>query len=121
MRTEQKEKLALRRRWRIRQKISGTQDRPRMSACFTNKNIYVQFIDDTARKTLAAVSTRTKATEDHGKLGANAAGAKVVGKLAAKAALEKGIRQVAFDRAGALYHGKVRALADAAREAGLKF
>ena len=120
MRTEQKQKLALRRRWRIRQKVSGTKDRPRMSVCFTNKNIHVQFIDDAAGVTLAAASTTSKATPDRDKLAANAASAKTLGTLAAQAALGKGIKQVVFDRGGARYHGKVKALADAAREAGLQ-
>jgi len=120
MRTEQKHKLALKRRWRIRQKVSGTKERPRMSVCFTNKNIHVQFIDDVARVTLAAASTTSKSTPNRETLAANAASAKTVGALAAKAALDKGISQVVFDRGGARYHGKVKALADAAREAGLK-
>ena len=121
MRTEQKHKLALKRRWRIRQKVSGTKERPRMSVCFSNKNIHVQFIDDVARVTLAATSTTSKSVPDRDKLGANAASAKSLGALAAKTALDKGITQVIFDRGGARYHGKVKALADAAREAGLKF
>ena|SRR6516162_8406306 len=121
MRTEQKHKLALKRRWRIRSKISGTKDRPRMSVCFSNKNIHVQFIDDTAGVTLAAASTTSKATPDRDKLAANAASAKTLGSLAAQAALGKGIKTVIFDRGGSRYHGKVKALADAAREAGLKF
>jgi large subunit ribosomal protein L18 len=121
MRTEQKQKLALRRHWRIRRKISGCKDRPRMSVCFTNKNIHVQFIDDATGLTLVSASTTSKATPDRDKLSANAASAKIVGTLAAQAALTQGIKQVVFDRGGALYHGKVKALADAAREAGLKF
>jgi len=121
MRTEQKHKLALRRRWRIRQKISGTSERPRMSVCFTNKNIHIQFIDDAAGATLVAASTTSKATPDRDKLAANAASAKTLGALAAQAALGKGIKRVIFDRGGARYHGKVKALADAAREAGLQF
>lgn len=121
MRTEQKHKLALRRRWRIRKKLSGTKDRPRMSVCFTNKNIHIQFIDDAAGATLAAASTTSKATPDREKLAANAASAKSLGALAAQAALSKGIKEVVFDRGGSRYHGKVKALADAAREAGLKF
>jgi large subunit ribosomal protein L18 len=121
MRTEQKQKLAQRRRWRIRQKISGTPERPRMAVCFTQKNIHVQFVDDLAGKTLAAVSTTSKATPDREKLGANQASAKVVGALAAQAAIARGVKAVVFDRGGARYHGKVKALADAAREAGLKF
>jgi large subunit ribosomal protein L18 len=121
MRTEQKQKLARQRRWRIRRKISGTKERPRMSVCFTNKNIHVQFIDDSAGVTLAAASTTSKATPDREKLAANAASAKTLGTLAAQTALGKGIKQVIFDRGGARYHGKVKALADAAREAGLQF
>src|SRR5580765_4751493 len=121
MRTEQKQKLAQRRRWRIRKKLSGTKERPRMSVCFTNQHIYVQFIDDAAGVTVASAATTSKATPDRDKLAANAASAKSLGALAAQAALGKGIKQVIFDRGGARYHGKVKALADAAREAGLKF
>jgi large subunit ribosomal protein L18 len=121
MRTEQKHKLAIRRHWRVRKKVTGTKDRPRMSVCFTNKNIHVQFIDDMARVTLAAASTTSKSMPDRDKMIANAASAKTVGTLAAQLALGKGIKQVVFDRGGARYHGKVKALADAAREAGLQF
>src|ERR1035441_2968770 len=121
MRTEQKHKLAQRRHWRVRRKISGTKDRPRMSICFTNKNIHIQFIDDVAKVTLVAASTTSKATPDREKLAANAVSAKTLGTLAAQAALGKGIKQVIFDRGGARYHGKVKALADAARKAGLQF
>lgn len=121
MRTEQKHRLAVRRHWRVRKKVSGTSARPRMSVCFTNQNIHVQFIDDVAGRTLAATSTTSKATPDRDKLAANAVSAKTIGTLAAKTALEKGINQVVFDRGSARYHGKLKALADAAREAGLKF
>ena len=92
-----------------------------MSVCFTNTNIHVQFVDDVAGVTLAAASTTSKSTPKRDKLAANAAGAKTMGALAAQTALGKGIKQVIFDRGGARYHGKVKALADAAREAGLKF
>jgi large subunit ribosomal protein L18 len=121
MRTEQKHKLAQLRHWRVRQKLSGTKNRPRMSVCFTNENIHVQFIDDSAGVTVAAASTTAKATPDRDKLAANVKSAQTIGKLAAKAAMDKGIKEVVFDRGGARYHGKVKALADAAREAGLKF
>jgi large subunit ribosomal protein L18 len=121
MRTEQKHELALKRRWRIRKKLSGTKERPRMSVCFTNQNIHVQFIDDSSGVTITATSTTDKSVPDREKLAANAASAKTIGALAAQAALAKGIQQVVFDRRGARYHGKVKALADAAREAGLKF
>src|SRR5215470_10987729 len=121
MRTEQKHQLAIRRHWRVRKKLSGTKERPRMSVCFTNKNIHVQFIDDVAGVTLAAASTISKATPERDKLAANATSAKTMGALAAQTALGKGIKKVIFDRGSSRYHGKVKALADAAREAGLKF
>lgn len=121
MRTDKKQKLAQLRHWRVRKKISGTKERPRMSVCFTNEHIYVQFIDDVARVTLASAMTTSKATPDREKLSANVASAKTIGTQAAKAALDKGIKQVVFDRGGARYMGKVKALADAAREAGLQF
>jgi len=91
-----------------------------MSVCFSNKNIHVQFIDDAAGVTLASASTTSKATPDYEKLAANAVSAKALGAVAAQAALGKGIKQVVFDRGTSRYHGKVKALADAAREAGLK-
>jgi large subunit ribosomal protein L18 len=92
-----------------------------MAVCFTNENIHVQFIDDGVGKTLAQASTLSKATPDREKLAANVTSAKVIGSLAAKTALDKGIKEVVFDRGGLRYHGKIKALADAAREAGLKF
>ncbi len=92
-----------------------------MAVCFSNMHIHVQFVDDDAGKTLAAASTLSKATPDREKLRANAASAKTIGTLAAQAAIGKGIKAVVFDRGGARYHGKVKALAEAAREAGLKF
>ena len=109
------------RHWRIRHKVTGTKDRPRMSVRFTNTHIYVQFVDDLAGVTLAATSTRGKTVTDRDNLSANAESAKRIGTLAAEAAKGKGISTVVFDRGGARYHGKVKALADAAREAGLKF
>ena len=119
MRTQKKHQLKQLRRWRIRKKVSGTKNRPRMSVCFTNENIHVQFIDDVAGKTIAATSTVTKGKVRE--LSANVDGAKQVGAIAAKAAIDKGISTVVFDRGGTRYHGKIKALADAAREAGLKF
>lgn len=91
-----------------------------MSVKFTGQHIYVQFIDDDAGRTLAAASTRDKIALA-GVKGANIASATVVGKVAAEAAKSKGLTQVVFDRGSAKFHGKVKALADAAREAGLKF
>ena len=119
MRIEQKQKLRQLRHWRIRKKVQGTAERPRMAVCFTHKNIHVQFVDDLAGKTLAATSSASKGADKA--LKSNVSGAQTVGKLAAEAAKSKGISKVVFDRAGARYHGKVKALADAAREAGLQF
>lgn len=133
MRPEKKIQLAQRRHWRVRKRVVGTPTRPRMSVCFTNKHIYVQFIDDTKGITLASMSTLSKAVRDQrSKLKANVETAKLIGRLAAEAALAKGIKEVVFDRGAAAYHwskspdgkiyyGKVAALAEAARQAGLKF
>ena len=121
MRSDKKLKLAKLRHWRIRKKVAGTKERPRMAVRFSNENIYVQFIDDVARVTIASASTMHKSVADRDKLAANAAAAKKIGALAAAAAKDKGINTVVFDRSGARYHGKVKALADAAREAGLQF
>jgi large subunit ribosomal protein L18 len=121
MRTEKKHRLEQLRHWRVRKKVSGTAECPRMSVCFTGQHIYVQFIDDTAGSTLAATSTVSKSIPDGEKVGANVATGKRIGALAAEVAKAKGIVRVVFDRGGAKYHGKVKALADAAREAGLKF
>jgi large subunit ribosomal protein L18 len=121
MRTGKKLKLLQLRRWRTRKKIVGTKERPRMSVRFTGKNIHVQFIDDDGGQTLAATSTLNKTIADRDQLAANVAGAKRMGVLAAETAKSKGITQVVFDRSGSRFHGKVKALADAAREGGLKF
>lgn len=122
MRTEKKIRLAQRRHLRIRKKVVGTPERPRMSVCFSGQHIYVQFIDDQAGRTLAEASSRAKkADAPAARCAANVAGAKRLGGLAAAAAKAQGIQQVVFDRGTARYHGKVKALADAAREAGLKF
>jgi large subunit ribosomal protein L18 len=120
MRTAKKKILAGRRHLRVRKKVVGSGARPRMSVCFTGQHIYVQFIDDEQGKTLASASTRAKAIAAD-KLRANVSGAKRLGQLAAEAAKACGIETVVFDRGSAQYHGKVKALADAAREAGLKF
>lgn len=106
---------------RIRKVVSGTAEKPRMSVYRSNKQIYIQFIDDVNGVTLAAASSKDK------EIAANVAGknktevAALVGKLAAEKAAAKGISEVAFDRNGYLYHGRVKQLADAAREGGLKF
>lgn len=92
-----------------------------MSVRFTSENIYVQFIDDAAGVTLASASTLAKSIPDRDQLKANVASAKRIGTVAAEAAKSKGIKKIVFDRSGAKFHGKVKALADAAREAGLQF
>jgi len=121
MRTEQKRKLQQRRHWRVRKKVVGDENRPRMSVRFTGQHIYVQFIDDSKGVTLAQTSTRSKDVAERGSLKANVESAQKIGAIAAEAAKTKGISRVVFDRAGAPFHGKVKALAEAAREAGLKF
>jgi len=107
------------RHFRLRKKIAGTQDRPRMAVYRSNKHISVQLIDDLARITLVSASTTEKALEVAS--GANVAAAVAVGKAIAERAQKKGLTQVVFDRGGNLYHGRVAALAEAAREAGLVF
>ena len=108
-------------RYRIRKHVSGTPERPRMSVYRSNKQIYVQLIDDVASVTLVSASSADKNLVESVKGKPGMEVAKLVGKLAAERALEKGISQVSFDRGGYLYHGQVKCLADAAREGGLKF
>ena len=105
---------------RIRKSITGTNEKPRMSVFRSNKGIYVQLIDDQSRKTLVAVSSGVKDISADKKI-TKIEQAKLVGKLMAEKALEKGISTVVFDRNGYLYHGRVKAFADGAREGGLKF
>jgi ribosomal protein L18 len=112
-----KNKLRLKRHRRIRGKISGTAERPRLSIFRSNKNIYAQLIDDVAGVTLASASTLDENVSDATKVEQAAA----VGKAIAEAAKAKDISTVVFDRSGYLYHGRVQALADAARENGLDF
>ncbi|MEY3479852.1 MAG: hypothetical protein RIQ71_627 [Verrucomicrobiota bacterium] len=102
---------------RIRKKVAGTPERPRLAVNFSGRHIRAQVIDDTKGVTLAAASTQEKAA----KPGANVANAQSVGKLVADRAKQKSISKVVFDRGGFQYQGKVKALADAAREAGLEF
>ena len=108
-------------RYRIRKVVNGTAERPRMSVFRSNKQIYVQFIDDIKGVTLASASSLDKALAPQPKGKTNIEIAAMVGEAAAKVALEKGINEVAFDRGGYLYHGRVKSLADAARKGGLKF
>jgi large subunit ribosomal protein L18 len=108
-------------KYRIRKVVNGTSERPRMSVYRSNKQIYVQFIDDTKGQTIASASSRDKSLAEQvtGKSGIEVA--KLVGKLSAERAQEKGITVVVFDRGGYLYHGKIKSLAESAREGGLKF
>ncbi len=99
----------------------GTSGRTRLTVFRSSKHIYAQLIDDAKGQTLAAASSLEKTTREGAKTGANIDAAKVVGKLIAERAKEKGIKDVVFDRGGYLYHGRVKALADAAREGGLNF
>jgi large subunit ribosomal protein L18 len=103
---------------RIRGKVAGTGERPRLAVFRSLKYIYAQVIDDASGKTIVSASSRD---EDSGTKGANAAAAKAVGASIAKKAKDKGINRVVFDRGGYLYHGNIKALADAARENGLEF
>ncbi len=110
-----------RRKLRVRRKVTGTLDRPRLAVTRTLKNIAAQIIDDTAGKTLCAVSTVHEAVRGQVKYGGNAQAAKLIGKLLGEQARGLGIEQVCFDRRGRRFHGRIKALAEAAREAGLKF
>ena len=107
-----------RRQLRVRKKVFGTPERPRLSVYRSEKNIYAQIIDDVNAVTLVSASSLDK---DFSAKGGNKEGAKAVGELVAKKALEKGVNEVVFDRGGYVYHGRVQQLAESAREAGLKF
>jgi len=120
MNTIHKSMLLQKRRWRIRKKVAGTAARPRLSIKFSSKNIYAQAVDDDAGKTLVFLSSLDPEIRKR-KLGANIAGAKVLGTAFAEKAKAAGLTAVVFDRSGARYHGKVKVFADAAREAGLVF
>ncbi len=111
-------KARLKRHRRVRAKISGTAERPRLSVFRSSKHMYAQLIDDVAGVTLAAASSLDKEFEG---LGSNKEAAKKIGALLAKKAADKGIESVVFDRSGYIYHGRVKELAEGAREGGLKF
>lgn len=116
-----KNKLRKKRHLRVRNKLKGTSVRPRLNVFRSTKHIYAQLIDDTKGVTLASASTLDPELRGSIANGGNVEAAQKVGELVAKRALEKGYTEVVFDRGGYLYHGRVKALADAAREAGLKF
>ena len=110
----------LRRKTRVRKKITGTSDKPRLNVFRSAKNISVQLIDDTAGSTLVSASTTEKLFNDAKGKG-SVVGAKLIGEEIAKRASTKGVKDVVFDRSGYRYHGRVKALAEAAREKGLRF
>ena len=118
----QKKQAGLARRHRrVRGKVSGTAERPRLCVTRSNANIYAQVIDDVTGKTICGESTLGAAFKASGKSGATVEGAAVLGELIGKKAVAAGVTEIVFDRGGNLYHGRIKALADGAREAGLKF
>jgi large subunit ribosomal protein L18 len=121
MRGQERTEARRRVRIRIREKVGGSAERPRLAVFKSGKHIYAQIIDDATGHTLAQASSLDSAIQAEGKAGANVGTAKRVGKLVAERAKSKGVAKVVFDRGGYIYHGKVRALADAAREGGLEF
>ncbi len=120
MKLKHSKELALKRRLRVRHKIIGVAERPRLTVRFSQQHIYAQVIDDRAGKTLAAASTMAKDLRDQ-KVRPNLAGAKTMGERLATVAQKAGVAAVVFDRGGRRYHGCVKAFADAARAGGLKF
>jgi len=120
-RVKEKRLKRLRRHRRVRKKVFGTPERPRLAVYRSLKHIYAQIIDDTQERTLVACSTLSPDVREEVKYGGNVAAAKVVGRRIAEKAIAAGIKKVVFDRGGFKYHGRVKALADAAREAGLEF
>ncbi|MBK4732912.1 50S ribosomal protein L18 [Oxynema sp. CENA135] len=120
MKLTRKESIRRRHR-RVRRKVFGTSERPRLVIFRSNQHIYAQVIDDTKHHTLAAASTLDSELRETLKSGATCEASAAVGKLVAQRAVEQGIQKVVFDRGGNLYHGRVKSLAEAAREAGLDF
>jgi large subunit ribosomal protein L18 len=116
-----RKELTQRRHSRVRKQVSGTAERPRLAVFRSNEHIYAQLIDDVQQHTLAAASTLDADLKDKVESGSTCSASVEVGKLIAQRAISKGIKQVVFDRGGNLYHGRVKALADAAREGGLDF
>ena len=110
----------LKRKKRIRKKIVGSRQRPRLCVFRSAKHIYAQVIDDTQGKTLAAASSLEKAVKESSDINNKKSAANMVGKLTAERTLEKGVKKIVFDRNGFLYHGRVKAVSDGAREAGLE-
>jgi large subunit ribosomal protein L18 len=116
-----KSEQRVKRHLRVRKKVYGTAERPRLNVYRSEKHIYAQIINDDLGTTIVAASTIDKELKDKVGAGSNKEAAKIVGELVAKRAVDKGIKQVVFDRGGYIYHGRIKELADAAREAGLEF
>ncbi len=116
-----RKKARLKRKKRIRKKLFGTQQRPRLSVFRSSKHIYAQVIDDTHGHTLTTASSMEKAVKEQPKFDNKIAVANFVGKLLGERTIEKGVNKIVFDRNGFLYHGRVKAVSDSAREAGLEF
>jgi large subunit ribosomal protein L18 len=116
-----RQQARLKRKKRIRKKINGTPQRPRLSVFRSARHIYVQVVDDTAGRTLAAASTLDQQAKDAPKFKSKVAAANFVGTLVGERALNQGIKKVVFDRNGFLYHGRVKSLSEGARKAGLIF
>jgi large subunit ribosomal protein L18 len=121
MQVKTKDDVRRRIKARIRKKLSGSPERPRLAVFRSQGHIYAQVIDDEAGRTVVAASSTEKSFRAESKRGANLAAAVAIGKLIAQRAQEKGVQAVVFDRGGFKYHGRIKALADAAREGGLKF
>jgi large subunit ribosomal protein L18 len=121
IRKESRNERRKKRHLRVRNKVFGTAERPRLNVFRSSKNIYAQLIDDMAGHTLAAASTLDKEIKEKGVNGGTVDAAREVGKLIAKRAADKGYNKVVFDRGGYIYHGRVKALAEGAREGGLDF
>lgn len=119
--TIEKKKIWLKRKKRVSKKIISTVDRPRLSVFRSTKHIYGQVIDDTTGRTIVAACSNEKAVKDQPKFESKVAQAVFTGKLLAQRALDKGVKKVVFDRNGFLYHGRIKALSDGARKAGLDF
>jgi len=116
-----RQQARLKRKGSIRKKMSGTSERPRLSVFRSSRHIYAQVIDDVSGTTLVAASSLEKTVKEQESLENNVAMAQFIGKLVGERAVEKGIKKVVFDRNGFLYHGRVKAVSEGARETGLKF
>lgn len=121
MKVNERQRARAIRHARVRKKIKGRAERPRLVVFKSSKHTYAQVIDDEQGRTLASISTLSPKFRERQKYGGNIAAAKIIGELIAKESLSKGIKKVVFDRGGYLFHGRVKALAESAREGGLEF